>query len=319
MPTAIEWCDETWNPLRGTKGRWTCTKISEGCQNCYAERLNLRFGGPEYKHGADMLRLDAEALTRPFRWKRPRRIFVCSMTDLFEERVQDEWIDRVFAVMALAPQHTFQVLTKRAERMFLYCSWWGRLEEINEAARKITGQSSLAVMPTQRHGMSPGGWPLPNVWLGVSVENQARADERIPWLLRTSAAVRFLSVEPLLGPVDLKPRPDRETCLLEHPHEGHPCRRDGLNWVIIGGESGGPPERALVEKAACRCLKTSRPYHLKECGALLPKPDALDWVRALRDQCVAAGVSFFHKQWGGPTPKSGGRLLDGRIWDEMPN
>ncbi len=331
----IEWTDATWNPIRGTKGTWSCVKISEGCKFCYAERLNLRRwphgGGPEYKIGADELRLDEKILIQPLRWLRHRRIFVCSMTDLFEERVENDWIDCIFAVMALTPQHTFQVLTKRAARMAAYCAEQ-RFDEINEASVSL---DSRVVLPSQRHGMVPGGWPLPNVWLGVSVENQARADERIPWLLKTPAAVRFLSVEPLLGPVDLKPHLARP-CLMcggsaSVPVEGggKPCPRcfpvgqfqdpDQIGWVIVGGESGGPPERALVKRCnsddphSCRdALGGTGESHYHA------KPDALEWVRTLRDQCVAAGVPFLFKQWGGPTAKSGGRILDGRTWDEYP-
>ena len=310
--TAIEWASATWNPLRGTKGAWSCIKISPGCEFCYAQRLNVRRGGPEYKVGADTLRLDETILTQPLRWKRPRRIFVCSMTDLFEERVPVLWLDKVFAVMALASHHTFQVLTKRAQRMQEYCSDL-RFGQINDAAQELLlGRIPL---PTQRHGMVSGKWPLPNVWLGVSVENQARADERIPWLLKTPAAVRFLSVEPLLGPVDLEF--DEIDIALEPDGYGNTAIKGPLRWVIGGGESGGPPERALVEKRCAGCGKEGYAAH-QERREWLPKPEALEWVRALRDQCVAAGVPFFFKQWGGPTPKSGGRLLDGKECSEFP-
>ena len=163
------------------------------------------------------------------------------------------------------------------------------------------------------------GNPLPNIWLGVSVENQARADERIPWLLKTPAAVRFLSVEPLLGPVDLAswlpfggpPMPALPKWATYTPLP------QGLHWIIVGGESGGPPERALVRRLD----------YAKDTGAgtvtayrrYLPKEDRLEWVRSLRDQCVAAWVPYFFKQWGGPRPKSGGRVLDGKVWDQFPN
>ena len=285
--TAIEWTDSTWNPLRGTKGTWSCIKISTGCEFCYAQRLNVRLGGPEYKVGADTLRLDETILTQPLRWKRPRRIFVCSMTDLFEERVPDEWIGQIFGIMLTTrEQHTYQVLTKRAERLHGF----------------------IAKYSSSGGPLHP--WPLPNVWLGVSVENQARADERIPWLLKTPAAVRFLSVEPLVGPVDLED-------WLEGFQPFNPDltrRKSPISWVICGGESGGPPERALVEKDITKIWYGG----IHQGTFWYPKREALEWVRALRDQCVAAGVPFFHKQWGGPTSKSGGRLLDGRTWDEFP-
>jgi protein gp37 len=171
----IEWTDATWNPVRG------CTKVSPGCKNCYAETFAERWRGVPghaYEQGFD-LRLVPEKLDEPLRWKKPRRIFVNSMSDLFQEGVPDDLHRDVFAVMALAPQHTFQVLTKRADRMRDYC------------------RSAIRVRPAGDRASV--AWPLPNVWLGVSVENQHFADERIPLLLQTPAAVRFISAEPLLG------------------------------------------------------------------------------------------------------------------------
>lgn len=274
--TGISWTDSTWNPLRGASGTWTCVKISEGCRHCYSERLNTRFGGPAYTVGADTLRLDAPALTLPLRWKRPRRIFVCSMTDLFEDRASVEWIAQVFNVMAdaRAEGHTFQILTKRADRMHRILT-----DELpNYIGEQWPGNMPLSV------ALEVGGaaWPLPNVWLGVSVENQMRAAERIPRLLETPATVRFLSIEPLLGPMDLGGA---------HAFGCQPA----IDWVIVGGESGGPPERRLVAD----------------------EPSS-DWVRSIRDQCTNVGVPFFFKQWGGSTPKAGGCLLDDRTWDELP-
>jgi protein gp37 len=230
--TAIEWADATWNPVTG------CTKISPGCKHCYAERLAVRLramGNPRYRAGFDVT-LHEDQLDLPLRWRRPRRIFVNSMSDLFHEDVPAEYIRRVFHTMARAGQHVFHVLTKRAER----------LEDIG---------GSL-------------GWPA-NVWQGVSVESEAYA-WRVAHLRRVPAAVRFLSVEPLLGPIPALPL-------------------HGIDWVIAGGESG-PGHREV---------------------------DA-DWVRSIRDQCQAHGVAFFFKQWGGRTSKSGGRILDGRTWDEIP-
>jgi protein gp37 len=230
--SAIEWTDATWNPVTG------CTKVSPGCKNCYAERLARRLqtmGNPRYRNGFD-LTLHPDRLTLPLRWRGPRRIFVNSMSDLFHEDVPEGFIRRVFEVMVEARWHVFQVLTKRALRL-----------------------SELALsLP----------WPS-NIWQGVSVEN-ARYTWRVADLLKVPAAVRFLSVEPLLGPI---PRLSLE----------------GIDWVIVGGESG--------------------PRH---------RPIDQEWVRDIRDQCAAAKVPFFFKQWGGPRPTSGGRILDGRLWNELP-
>ncbi|BBZ65791.1 hypothetical protein MINS_12200 [Mycolicibacterium insubricum] len=176
--TAIEWTDATWNPVTG------CTKVSPGCDHCYAETIAERFrGGPAYPNGFDIT-LRPHKLDQPLRWKRPRRIFVNSMSDLFHDSVPDEYIAQVFAVMALAPRHTFQLLTKRHARM-----------------RSLVGRGLLDLV--DQTGAKVELWPLPNVWLGVSTENQQWADIRIPALLDTPAAVRWISAEPLLGPIDL--------------------------------------------------------------------------------------------------------------------
>jgi len=230
--SAIEWTDATWNPVTG------CTKISPGCKNCYAERLAHRLmamGNHRYRSGFAMT-LQPDQLELPLRWRKARRVFVNSMSDLFHEAVSDEYIRHVFEVMCRADWHIFQVLTKRSERL-------------------------VALAPRLP-------W-LPNIWQGVSVES-AHYVSRIRNLQRVPAAVRFLSVEPLLGRINSLPL-------------------DGIHWVIVGGESGGGR-----------------------------RPMAADWVREIRDQCAAAGVPFFFKQWGGRTPKSGGRMLDGRTWDGMP-
>lgn len=230
--TGIEWTDATWNPVTG------CTKVSPGCKNCYAERLALRLramGNPRYRSGFGVT-LHPDLLTLPLRWRQPRRIFVNSMSDLFHEAVPEDFIHRVFEVMADANRHVFQVLTKRSER--------------------------LATMAPRLR------W-APNVWQGVSVES-ARYMPRIDHLRTVPAAVRFLSIEPLLGPIANLPL-------------------DGIDWVIVGGESG--PGR---------------------------RPMAAAWAREIRDQCTQAGVPFFFKQWGGRTPKAGGRVLDHRTWNEMP-
>ncbi len=244
LDSAIEWTDATWNPVTG------CTKVSPGCKFCYAERLTERFGQQPFAE----IRLQRERLILPLRWRGGRRIFVNSMSDLFHEQVPDAFISEVFDVMSGAPRHVFQVLTKRPDRLL---EWY-----------------------------QSGAWPRPippHVWLGVSVESAAYL-WRVDRLRDVDVATRFISAEPLLGPLtglDLK----------------------GIAWVITGGESGGPPERALVES-------TER--------GVRPKTAAIRWVRELRDQCRAAGVAFFHKQWGGRTPKAGGRILDGREWSEYP-
>jgi protein gp37 len=287
--SGIEWTEATWNPVTG------CTKVSAGCDNCYAARFAERWRGlpgHPYEQGFD-LRLWPDRLVFPLRWRRPRMVFVNSMSDLFHDQVPDEFIARVFAVMAIARRHTFQVLTKRHGRMrsLLSSPSFGHLVAEQGRAHHVGCQQDwLAV------GAMLGGRPLPNVWLGVSAEDQKRADIRIPALLATPAAVRFVSAEPLLGPIDLKqaviPMGDQRGHGLtaSFVHAGSCCDRfHGIDWVIAGGESG----------------PRARPMHP-------------DWPRQLRDQCAAAGVAFFFKQWGGRTPNAGGRLLDGRTCDELP-
>ncbi len=234
--SAIEWTEATWNPVTG------CTKVSPGCARCYAERIAERFRGtPTFPNGFDVtLRHDRLAL--PLRWRRPRRIFVNSMSDLFHEAVPFEFIEAVFQTMRQAHWHQFQVLTKRSARL-------------RELAPLLD-------------------WPG-NVWMGVSVENQ-RWTSRIDDLRTVPAPVRFLSVEPLLGPLELDLR--------------------AIDWVIVGGESGP--------------------------GA---RPMRADWARSVREQCEAAAVPFFFKQWGAfdengsrSGKKASGRLLDGRTWDDFP-
>ena len=286
--SAIEWTDATWNPVRG------CAIVSKGCTNCYAMRqahrshgaggayeglTKLTKGGPVWTGD---IRLVPELLDQPRRWKQPRRIFVNSMSDLFHEGVPDEFIAAVFGVMASTPQHVFQILTKRAERMLRLLS-------------------------------APPFEVLANVWLGVSVEDQIAADTRIPRLLATPAAVRWISAEPLLGTLNLSrylgnPLP-RPYPFLISPFDEVPR---GLDWVVAGGESG----------------PGARPMHP-------------NWARSLRDQCARARVPFFFKQWGSWTPycvsasnprerdlgdvimrrsakKLSGRMLDGCAHDEYP-
>jgi len=238
--SGIEWTEVTWNPTTG------CDRTSPGCDNCYALTLAKRLkamGQAKYQNDGDprtsgpgfALTLHEDVLDAPYSWSRHRTVFVNSMSDLFHEDVPESFISRVFDVMANTPQHTYQVLTKRSKRL-------ARLGPLLD-------------------------WPS-NVWMGVSVENQRYAF-RVDHLRQVPAAVRFLSIEPLLGPVDLD--------------------LTGMDWVIVGGESGHHARR--VEPT---------------------------WVEDVREQCIRADVPFFFKQWGGRTPKANGRVLDGRTWDQMP-
>ena len=266
----IAWTEQTWNPVRG------CSRVSEGCRNCYAESVARRFSGPGQPYeglveigtkGArwnGRTKFVVEHLEDPLRWKRPRMVFVNSMSDLFHESLTNDEIAAVFGVMASAPHHTFQVLTKRPERARLWFRW---MSEQAGGARVHALYSALQTlepgmdgpMHSKWCGDPSGPWPLSNVWLGVSVEDQMSADARIPLLLETPAAVRWVSYEPALGPVDFRKVPT--------------FNRTSTNlygwWVIVGGESG----------------PGARPMHPQ-------------WVRALRDQCSAAGVPFLFKQWG---------------------
>lgn len=250
--TSIEWTDATWSPVTG------CTKVSAGCKHCYAEGVAERFWG---ERKFTDVRCHPERLEAPLHWRKPRRVFVNSMSDLFHEDVQAEFIGRVFAVMALCPQHTFQILTKRPQRMAdLFAD--GIVGPVRGWAEQIAWERTRDAgsnLPANQFRLS---WPLPNVWLGVSAEDQATADERIPLLLETPAAVRFLSCEPLLGPVDMRIAAFNGADSIE--------RMEGLHWVICGGESG---PRA--------------------------RPCRVDWIRSIVEQCKAAGVACFVKQLGG--------------------
>jgi len=267
--TGIEWTEATWNPATG------CTKVSPGCDHCYAETIAHRFAGTKAYPDGFAPTLRPELLDQPLRWTRPRRIFVCSMADLFHDQVPDEYIAEVFAVMATAGQHTFQVLTKRHARMRSLLSSWDFVNMVAKAANVRTGRTSPP------HALP--GWPLPNVWVGVSAENQRWADIRIPALLDTPAAVRWVSAEPLLGPLVLHPywtagKPEWGP---EYPEPTSPTgvlvrdlvKGPRLDWVVAGGESG----------------PGARPMHP-------------DWPERLRDDCAAAGVPFLFKQWGEWTP-----------------
>jgi protein gp37 len=230
--SSIEWTESTWNPITG------CTKISPGCKHCYAERMAFRLqamGQENYANGFE-LTLQEHMLERPLQWQKPQLIFVNSMSDLFHKDVPLEYIQRIFDVMRRAHWHTFQVLTKRSQLLFDYH------EQIE--------------------------WP-DNVWMGVSVETQ-KYTYRIDHLRQTGAKTKFLSLEPLIGPL-----PD--------------LNLENIDWAIVGGESGP--------------------------GA---RPIQPEWVLEIRDQCVAAGVPFFFKQWGGINKKKNGRLLQGRTWDQLP-
>lgn len=307
--TFIEWTHapgfkgQTWNPVRarnketGGVGHF-CVHVSPGCENCYAERMQRRFKNPVRYAAQDRekvdIYLDDDVLTKPLGWRKPRMVFVCSMTDLFGDWVETEWLDKIFAVMALCPQHTFQVLTKRPERMGSYisdpygpdriyielkslaetyvdvfCDWLvtssGAQRQHDETISALLYDKQPRIIATKKIL----GWPLESVWLGVSVEDQARADERIPTLLETPAAVRFVSYEPALGPVDFREWIPQFDC-------GHPadetCRRcevEILDWIIIGGESG----------------PKARPFFTR-------------WARSVIQQCKAAGVACFVKQLG---------------------
>lgn len=319
--TPIEWTEATWNPIVG------CSLATPGCTNCYAMRMAARLDRMGQAHYAGLtqpskagaiwtskLALAPESiLLAPLRRRKPTTYFVNSMGDLFHEDAPDEWIDRVFAVMALCPQHTFQVLTKRSGRMR---AWFSQerprgtpaeiLAELYVSHPEIAGSWPLDAARAVDVGKR--GWPLPNVWLGVSAEDQPRADVRVPDLLATPAAVRFVSAEPLLGPIDFRllrfksgdDLPDEMRVNSEHGSinalsgistwpashyqtpviarqsrivEGELWQSEGesrrIEWIIVGGESG----------------PSARPMHP-------------DWARSIRDQCKAAGVPFFFKQWG---------------------
>lgn len=346
----IEWTDATWTPIRARRADGKlgvhCEKVSPACKHCYAEKLNKR-NLPAHGTGYDFtianrsnvqIVVDENLLKHPLQWRKPRKIFVCSQTDLFAEFVTYSMIDQVFSTMASCPQHTFQILTKRPERLLQYMS----------AFRPSPPKDGFITRGGVRHSdsgegwpiFSPERWPLPNVWLGVTAEDQIWADQRIPYLLKTPAAKRFVSLEPLLGPVDIKWACSRNPLdigtgfLLRNMLSPGMDKLRPLDWVIAGGESG----------------PGARPSHP-------------DWFRSLRDQCKSAGVAFYFKQHGewlhqdqherspdfpdvvadsaNRSPKDGypesrvyrwpdglesyragknnaGRLLDGREWNEFP-
>lgn len=313
----IEWTDTTWNPVQG------CSRVSPGCENCYAERMARRFDKPGmWGEGLTVVRngkpgwsgdvrLREEIVEDPLRWRKPRRVFVCSTSDLFHEKVPFPYIARVFWTMMRAPKHTFQVLTKRPRRAVEFFRW------LNESPAE-----ELAPHVNER-AMSPY-FPPEHVHIGVSAEDQKRLMERVPYLMHIPASVRWLSAEPLLGPLDLGwlDYPDGRIHPLQglwHEDGTGTVRRRCLDWIVVGGESG----------------QGARPMHP-------------DWVRDIRDACEEHDVPFFFKQWGefGPVPDGeadfwlseageryhydcgapmrrlgkhrSGRELDGRTWDEQP-
>lgn len=291
--SGIEWTNATWNPVTG------CTKISPGCKFCYAER-----GFPRVYPGRDFseIRIHTNRLQQPLQWKKPRLIFVNSMSDLFHGSLPWSFIMEIFSIMAKCPQHTFQILTKRADNMLRFC----------EFLRESTGEGPLS---------RDFPWPLPNVWLGISAENQEMLEKRAPFLLKTGAAKLFLSYEPALGPLEARSYlADPLDAGVHLPWEGRDL--PPIDWVIAGGESG----------------PHARPAHP-------------DWFKSLREQCVQTRTPFFFKQWGEWFPvsqtseemrrwavrhpqrvqlgkddeifvrigkKTSGRLLDGKEWSQMP-
>lgn len=297
----IEWTDASWNCIRARNLRtgkvgWHCEHATTGCEHCYSEGFNKRLGtGLSFKPGQRKdieIFLDEQMLTQPLRWKKPRRIFVCSMTDAFAEFVTDEMLDKMFAVAALCPQHTLQFLTKRAKRMREYCSNPATPYRIARACLDlaIADKAKWACDPWPVRAIGEDidmpddvtmeRWPLPNVWLGVSAERQQEANERIPELLATPAAVRFVSIEPMLDRISLHAlnlhtrRPldalRGVQCVPDDSSEGYHSERIAkLDWVIVGGESG----------------PNARPVHHL-------------WVRDLHYWCDVTDVAFFLKQWG---------------------
>lgn len=272
--TKIEWTDVTWSPVTG------CSPVSAGCANCYAKRMAHRLQGT----GLDKYRLGFTPtfhpgeLSLPLKWKKPRDIFVCSMGDLFHESITNEQIAAVFGVIAACPQHRFQVLTKRAERMVEWFEW---ATEFGKAGARSACRVSASSLIGYAIESNPFGtsWPLPNIQLGVTVENQQAAEERIPLLLKCPSAVHFVSVEPMLERIWLDKLVDDELGA-----EWNSLGKNMINWVICGAETG-PGKRVM----------------------------GIAWACHIRDQCVNAGVPFFFKK-----DSLGNHELDGRVWEEKP-
>lgn len=286
MTGGISWTQATWNPITG------CDRVSPGCDHCYALRMAGRLkamGSPKYQRDGRPPRsgpgfavtAHPDTLNVPLRWRAPKRIFVNSMSDLFHFDLGTEFVAAVFAVMACTPRHTYQVLTKRPGRARSLLS--------SPQFRTLVEQAAAQLTADTRAGYDPAVWPLANLWLGVSAEDDHWAGIRIPILLQTPAVIRWASLEPLLGPIDLRPG--------EWVHDGQCLRRNDclcrptqqhLDWVVVGGESG---------PAARPCDPA--------------------WVRQIRDACDTGGVAFHFKQWSGPTPRWG-CLLDGQLRQAYP-
>lgn len=342
--TAIEWTatyhedgtvtkGASWNPIRGTKARHVCVKISPGCDNCYASAYNERYCGGRYYPEArdvdlsparrgiplliapekkldgrdieiDAARMDYEILLQPVRWQRGRKIFVCSMTDIAGEWVPDAWLDAMWAVMALAPHHTFQVLTKRPTRLL---RWFESdpYERVLDAANQIVRSRYRKLTGIGVSDPRDAAW-YPHVWIGVTVESDPFA-WRANVLRQIPAHRRWVSAEPLISGL---PSLDLTA----------------IDWLVGGGESAGPLTRSLVGE--CKVIGADGRHpgpgraveRCPECHGIgwAPRAQSLVWARELRDRCRAAGTAFFWKQWGGPRPKSGGRLLDGVEHNEFP-
>ena len=341
--SSIEWTEETWNPITG------CSKVSTGCKNCYAEVMSKRLqnmnAASKVKYGGildergnfnGVINFSEKALLEPLKKKKPTMYFL-SMSDLFHENVKWEWINKIFAVMALTPYHTYQILTKRPERMLEYFMREEKSQKFeilhavqemqdmltNEQVKHVTHKIwwELYEGETEIERMDRKYIILPNVWLGTSVENQTQANKRIPYLLQAPAAVRFLSCEPLLGDIQFKETtefkeqggydPDYQVIDylkgeifsskydVQNEHDFSTHKINGIDWVIVGGESG----------------HNARPMHP-------------EWAISIRNQCKEAKVPFFFKQWGAYNElgekvkggkKSAGNLLEGETYLEMPN
>jgi len=303
--TKIEWTrntdgtpGETWNPLRGTQGTWHCVKISPGCANCYAERLNMsdRFhNGPAYQVGVDTMRLNEKVLQQPLSWRKGRICFVCSMTDMFHEEVPFEWIDRILNVIRNSSRSFFLILTKRIERALEY------------------------------QQQSPP-WPR-NVGIGTSIETDEYAKRRIPSLLQIDAAMRFLSIEPLLEFVDLRPWLDVCTEACDHSQtfasdKGHRPAPSGIDWVIVGGESGPkarPMDIGHVRPIRDICLASQVPFFFKQWGEWTCELPGRDWLIGSKngDTQWIGGQANPHQAYRIGRINAG-RLLDNREWNEIP-
>ncbi len=333
--TKIEWTDESWNCIRG------CSRVSQGCVHCYAERQAARFDGPgqpyegllrvvgNQRQWNGKIMVVEKHMADPLRWQRPRMVFVNSMSDLFHENLDFRDLAAIYGIMALSPRHTFQILTKRPKRAAEFFAWLGAMKGhdmhtgesyiaptnplmgcIMQADRMLRNETKSVRKTFMANYQGSLSWPPKNVWLGVSVEDQLTADDRIPKLLELPAAVFFLSCEPLLGPINLA----QARGLTAAPKTLTMLWPPLIDWVIVGGESG----------------PGARPMHP-------------DWARSIREQCLDGGPAFFFKQWGAWSPeryegteivdggpgthpycmvrvgkKIAGRELDGRTWNEMP-